>query len=81
MNVSWDEVYEDVDLPAARMAAHRTFDQIWKQGHLTRSTAYRWLQSKMNLTSAECHMAEMTIEQCNEVVEVSNEYLEARGGG
>lgn len=43
----------------ARKRAHAAFDQLWQDGHLSRSEAYRRLAKVMGLSPGECHMAQM----------------------
>lgn len=47
----------DRELRAAKQAAHRAFDPIWKSGALSRTRAYAWLAGRMGLTRKECHIA------------------------
>jgi len=53
----------------ARIAAHDAFDQIWKNGHLSRNSAYRWLQTKLGLPKHECHIGLFDKDMCARVVE------------
>jgi len=59
------------ELQGWRNKAHGTFDVIWKNGDLTRSQAYAWLKRQLGWDYAP-HMADMTIEQCQEVIWVVN---------
>lgn len=53
----------------ARIRAHAAFDQIWKDGHLSRNSAYRWLQEKLGITKNECHIALFDKAMCARVIE------------
>lgn len=57
----------------ARTRAHAAFDVIWKHGFMTRSEAYEWLARELGVD--EAHMKAMTAEECERVIELSNELL------
>lgn len=40
-------------LAAARMAAHSSFDTIWKSGWMSRSRAYQWLADELEISNEE----------------------------
>lgn len=50
----------NAELRKAKMATHAVFDPIWKDGHMRRGEAYRWLQSVMTMTEEECHIGEFS---------------------
>ncbi len=56
------------ELRVLKMAAHRTFDPLWKCGSMTRRDAYAWLSRAMNLPPRETHIGMFDEEQCREVV-------------
>lgn len=58
----------DAPTKAARMKAHRAFDQLWKSGRMSRSGAYHFMQGLMRMSSAEAHIGRFTIEQCEELL-------------
>lgn len=60
---------------AARIEAHRMFDQIWKGGRMTRKAAYLWLAEKMDLPATKAHIGLFNAEQCKRVVDLVNETL------
>jgi hypothetical protein len=47
------------DTLRARSAAHAAFDPIWREGHLTRSEAYRMLSERLGIPYERTHMATM----------------------
>jgi hypothetical protein len=50
----------------ARMRAHATFDQIWKQRLVrNRWAAYNWLRQVMGMSESQGHIANFNIEQCS----------------
>ena len=59
----------DRETHRARILAHEAFDQLWKEGHMTRTEAYQWLQAKLKLAK-QPHMSEMSAAEAMRVVEV-----------
>lgn len=77
-NYNYDErQMADVKTRRARQEAHYYFDQLYNEARLfeTRSDAYVWLCSKMNMTREDCHMKYLTYEQCQEVIKHSKKKL------
>lgn len=64
------------DLRHLRIQAHRVFDRIWLSGLMDQSAAYRWMQSKFNLTPSDAHIAKLSNYMCGKLIEASNEFLE-----
>lgn len=52
----------------ARIKAHDAFDRIWKDGHMPRWKAYKWLAKQMGV--AEWHFGESSVGECNRAIEV-----------
>lgn len=63
-------------LARARMRAYAAFDPIWRDGHMTRSSAYAWLAKALRVSKMNCHMIKFDIAMCERVVEVSTSKLE-----
>jgi hypothetical protein len=42
---------------------------------MTQSQAYKWLRKKLRLTRDECHIGRFGVEQCEEVIRVSQDFL------
>ena len=59
------------ELRKARLAAHKAFDLIWQDGHLTRTTAYKCLAVKLNKSKKDCHIALFDLETCLQVIPAS----------
>lgn len=57
----------DAQLRKAKSAAHETFDRIWKEGYKTRSEAYAWLATNLNIKIEDCHIGEFDVDKCNQV--------------
>jgi ribosomal protein S27AE len=55
---------------AARIQAHDVFDRLWKGGVLARGECYRRLQAAMGMSKDECHIAQMSERQAQQVVEI-----------
>ena len=45
------------ELRRKRILAHKLFDQIWKQGIMSRNQAYVWLSAKLCLPADQTHIA------------------------
>lgn len=64
-------------LRSKRSLAHSMFDPLWKKGDrqyfTSRSAAYNWLASSMNLTSDECHIGMFNESQCDKVISLLSE--------
>ena len=52
----------------ARIAAHHVFDHLWKGGQMSRSAAYRWMQTAMGMTPSEAHIARFSREECKRLL-------------
>jgi len=62
---------------AARVRAHRVFDQLWKskadagRGIMTRSQAYAWLRRKLKLQGDdEAHIGKLDLAQCELLIKL-----------
>lgn len=58
------------ELRAAKIEAHLEFDFIWKTGIMTRTGAYLWLATKLQIEPAVCHIGMFDIEMCKKVIRV-----------
>ena len=59
----------DDTLRAARRRAHREFDSLWQSGRMSRSDAYAWLSSELDIPPAECHIGMFGLRECQAVVD------------
>jgi hypothetical protein len=64
------------DTSDAKNAAHTAFDPIWKNGHMTRSEAYRWLSWKMRTEKLFCHISMFDQQQCQEAIAHCKRYFQ-----
>jgi ssDNA-binding Zn-finger/Zn-ribbon topoisomerase 1 len=53
----------------ARKEAHKIFDQLWKNGLMSRTKAYRWLRRAMDLKAKDAHISQFDKKQCELVIE------------
>jgi zinc-finger-containing domain len=61
-------------LAKARMAAHSSFDYLWKSGGMTRSEAYTWLAEQLGIEGKDCHMVMFSKETCRRVVALCDQW-------
>lgn len=65
----------DAELRKAKSEAHLKFDCLWRQGHMSRGDAYKWLQRALGLSSADCHIGMFDVKMCQRVVKVARRKL------
>ena len=63
-------------LKKARIVAHKEFDDLFKNGYMSRKKAYEWLSDKLNISKDNCHIGMFNIEECNLVVSAVYDYFE-----
>ena len=68
------------ELRNKRICTHRIFDQIWKQGIMSKKDAYRWIQDIFSLSEKQAHigffseyMCDLLQENCKKVL--SNHHI------
>ena len=59
-----------------RREAHIALERLWKQGYMTKSEAYRWLQTQFGILEQEAHIARFSGYRCDAVIRM----CEAFGG-
>lgn len=57
------------ELRNLRVMAHRQFDRLWRERHMTRSQAYLWLKKVFDLSWDEAHIAMFGPERCMDLIE------------
>ena len=72
--------HKGTDIPLGRLAnhklrelkkeAHRQFDVIWKSQLMSRTSAYKWLASMLDIPLAECHIGIFDVKQCQRVISI-----------
>lgn len=60
-----------------RIETHQVFDSFWKQRHMSRTAAYKWLAKKMNLTAETAHIGGFEMDQCQKVIDLCRKEKEA----
>lgn len=63
------------EVKAARIRAHDAFDKLWKDGHMERGTAYRWMREAMGLSKRDAHIGRFDAEQCERLVALATQKL------
>ena len=64
------------ELRNKRIRTHRLFDEIWKQGIMTRGQTYQWMQYKFSLTKQQAHIGYFSDYMCEELMEACKEVLQ-----
>lgn len=64
----------DRELRVHRMKAHKAFDWLWTSNRMSRTEAYGILRKVMALKEEDAHIGMMNIEQCQQVIEIFEEY-------
>lgn len=67
----------DKKIRKKRQEAHDTFDLLWQEGHVKRSTAYRIMAERMGI-DGELHIANLGWQECERLIELSRAYLAER---
>jgi len=65
----------NASLRKAKLRAHNHFDPLWQHDLMTRTQAYQWLASEMNLELERTHIGMFDEEQCAKVCELSDKKL------
>lgn len=60
------------ELRKAKSAAHRAFDPLWKEKHMKRKEAYKWLAEVLGINGKDCHIGMFDVETCKKVIRQSN---------
>ena len=55
-------------LRAARLLAHQRFDPVWKRAGVSRTEAYRFLATLLNLPAHHAHIGNCNLEQCKTII-------------
>ena len=63
------------ELRLAKNDAHRAFDRIWREKHMGRGKAYKWLGKQLGIPKDYCHIGYFGVDTCKRVVEVCNKFL------
>ena len=66
----------NAELRQLKHDAHEAFDQLWKQGFMSRPQSYSWLSQQMGTDTEHTHIGMYDEKQCKKVIEISSKYLE-----
>lgn len=66
------------ELRNLRIRAHRAFDQLWQQGLMTRSEAYRWMADFFCLPLRDAHIGMFSEYRCTELIKKCSSLLSER---
>lgn len=56
------------DLRHLRILAHREFDSMWRNGGMSRKTAYQWLADLFGLRQCDAHIGQFGEHQCRALI-------------
>ena len=65
------------DLRRRRQEAHRAMERLWVQGYMTRSEAYRYIQTQMGLPPEDAHIGKFSEYRCDEVIRLCESFARA----
>jgi zinc-finger-containing domain len=65
----------NLSLRSKRSAAHKIFDLLHKEGHLSRATAYKWLSAELSIPAKYTHIAMFGERTCDRIIEIVPPYL------
>lgn len=57
-------------LRSMRSSAHRHFDPIWKDGPMTRNTAYLILANSLEIPVKDCHISQFGERLCEQTIRI-----------
>lgn len=59
----------NAELRAWKSRAHKMFDGLWRSEEMTRSQAYRYIQTIMGLSASEAHIGLFDVAQCQKLID------------
>ena len=65
-------ILADSNLRRWKMAAHKSFDPIWRYGKYSRDSAYLWLSEKLEINKSDCHIGMFDVDMCKKVISAVN---------
>jgi hypothetical protein len=65
-------ILANAELRKAKSAAHRAFDELWRDGWMSRTAAYKWLAEALNITHDKCHIGLFDVETCDKTISLSS---------
>lgn len=67
-------ILANAKLRAMKSSAHAAFDPMWRNGDMTRSAAYSWLASTLEIEKDQCHIGMFNEFTCMRVIIASNSW-------
>ena len=61
----------NAELRRAKSDAHAAFDQLWRNGNMSRHQAYKFLARELGLAASETHIGMFDLNQCKRVVKIA----------
>jgi len=61
-----------------RQETHDIFDSFWRARKWSRSKAYHWLASSMNIPECDAHIASFEMDGCEQVIRLCREFNEQK---
>ena len=62
-----------------RIRAHKAFDQIWRNGVMSRNQAYRWMADLFSIPLSDAHIGRFSEYRCTALIRKCEEVLERNG--
>ena len=53
-----------------RVETHQVFDSYWQENGMSRTKAYKWLSSRMNLPEKDAHIGGFEMDQCQQAIDL-----------
>lgn len=69
----------DGHLRNLRIRAHKVFDQIWRNGVMSRNQAYRWMADLFCIPLRDAHIGSFSEYRCTALIRKCEEVLERNG--
>lgn len=69
-------ILADEALRKLKNDSKKDFERIWRDQHMSRKQAYRWLAEQLGIPFAECHFGWFEADRCRQAAEVAKLYLQ-----
>ncbi len=79
-NAQGDPMYPlaDYETRRLRIDTYYYFDQLWRGAAFTRTKAYAWLATELELRSEQCHIRMFDVTTCQRAIALCKERLAGR---
>ena len=58
----------DKALRGKRIYAHKVFDRLWIEGHMSRTASYHWMRDAFSLSGHDAHISMLSSEMCDVLI-------------